>query len=282
MRCHRAAFALLLVAGCSQAPDQAGSSSTDAAAPRPPAIGPTTAPGVAFTYRYGFRLPPTAIAGAQEAHAAACEKLGVARCRITGMQYRLLGENAIEAMLSFRLAPDLARAFGREGILAVERARGRLIDADITGDDAATAIVQADRQRAEAVDTARGLDARIAASRSTDERAGLQTERGDLAREAEAARVVAAAQRAALASTPMTFTYRSGPAIRGFDPSAPLAGALDTMVASAQFTLAALLGILAIFGPPVLGGALLWLAWHYGWPQVRWLFERDDRRPRGD
>ncbi|HMN84711.1 MAG TPA: hypothetical protein PKA74_01795, partial [Bauldia sp.] len=63
----------------------------------------TAAPGVAFNYRYAFSLPAGQIAAAQEAHAAACEQLGIARCRITGMRHQLLGENRVEAMLAFKL-----------------------------------------------------------------------------------------------------------------------------------------------------------------------------------
>jgi hypothetical protein len=69
----------------------------------PPGIGPSAAPGVAFNYRYAFRLPGERISAVQEQHAAACEKLGLDRCRITGMRYRLLGEEDVEAMLAFKL-----------------------------------------------------------------------------------------------------------------------------------------------------------------------------------
>src|SRR5687767_9511642 len=44
-----------------------------------PNISVSAAPGVAFNYRYAFRLPNARIAPAQEAHAAMCEKLGIAR-----------------------------------------------------------------------------------------------------------------------------------------------------------------------------------------------------------
>ena len=50
----------------------------------PGGIAVTAAPGVAFAYHYAFRLPSDHIAAAQEAHAQAGEKLGIARCRITG------------------------------------------------------------------------------------------------------------------------------------------------------------------------------------------------------
>src|SRR5688500_8246912 len=43
-----------------------------------PNISVSAAPGVAFNYRYAYRLPNARISVAQEAHAAMCEKLGVA------------------------------------------------------------------------------------------------------------------------------------------------------------------------------------------------------------
>src|SRR4051812_15014720 len=58
----------------------------------PPEISPPAAPGVAFNYRYAFRLPANRIGQIQEEHAAACEKLGAERCRITGMLYRLVND----------------------------------------------------------------------------------------------------------------------------------------------------------------------------------------------
>ncbi|HEX8389096.1 MAG TPA: hypothetical protein VF636_08775, partial [Sphingomonas sp.] len=117
--------------------DMAATESTpESAATRVPGIGVTAAPGVAFAYGYRFRLPPTAVARTQEAHAQACERLGIGRCRITGMRYRLVGENDIEAMLAFKLDPSIARVFGRNGIAAVEAAKGSLVEAEITGTDA--------------------------------------------------------------------------------------------------------------------------------------------------
>ena len=75
---------------------EARSSDHDMAAPAsppPPGIAPSAAPGVAFNYRYAFRLPGERISAVQEQHAAACEKLGLDRCRITGMRYRLVNDD---------------------------------------------------------------------------------------------------------------------------------------------------------------------------------------------
>ncbi|HEX8527691.1 hypothetical protein, partial [Allosphingosinicella sp.] len=79
---------LLATAACGQGADQAGYSgggggdtnmAMDVAAPsavesrsessaRPPGIAPTAAPGVAFNYRYAFRLPGENISRVQEEH----------------------------------------------------------------------------------------------------------------------------------------------------------------------------------------------------------------------
>lgn len=224
-----------------------------------PGIDVTAAPGVAFVYRYGFRLPSDRIARVQESHAQACERLGVARCRITGMRYRLLGENDIEGELDFKLDPTLARAFGKSGIAGVESAGGRLVDAAITGTDAGATIDRAGAERARATDELRRLDAQIARTRSGTERAELQTQRADAARRLAAAADTQHDARDSLATTPVTFLYGSGPAVRGFDTSAPITSALDTAVASAQATLAVVLAILAIFGPPALVVGLILL-----------------------
>lgn len=66
-------------------PAMAGGASRDGG----PNVGVTAAPGVAFNYQYAFRLAPTRIAEVQEQHAQMCERLTVARCRITGMFYRV-------------------------------------------------------------------------------------------------------------------------------------------------------------------------------------------------
>lgn len=95
--------ALLLVSGCSQKAEDvtapqtenaqhpdAAASAVDAAGENKagPDIGGAVAPGVAFTYEYAFTLPARAISGVQREHAAACEKLGPGRCRVTGMSYQ--------------------------------------------------------------------------------------------------------------------------------------------------------------------------------------------------
>lgn len=270
-------IAIAMLAGCSKAPDgtDAPAASDTAGAP---GIAVTAAPGVAFNYRYGFRLPPRAIAAVQEAHASTCEKLGIARCRITGMDYRVVGENDIRGSLRFKLDPAIARAFGKRGIDIVQDAKGTLVSAEITGTDAAEAIERAGGTQAEAAAAVARADAALARSdASAEERTELQRQRAAAATAARDAAATAADNRASLARTPMTFDYESGDAVRGFDTSAPLTSALDTMVASGQVTLAVLLGIVAIFGPPAIVfviGLLLWRRMRR--PVARWRRGADD------
>ncbi|MDB5696039.1 MAG: hypothetical protein JWN21_1582 [Sphingomonas bacterium] len=248
----------MITADVAEAPSRATADSEGVA--RAPGINLTAAPGVAFTYRYGFRLPAARVDDVQEQHAAACERLGIARCRITGMRYRLLGENNIEAALEFKLLPELARGFGKTGIAGVEQAEGTLIDAQITGTDAGAVIDRAGVDRARATDELRRLDEAILRARTGTERAELQAQRAEIARRVEGASEAAAGARASLAQTPVSFLYESGPAVRGFDSSAPITSALDTAVGSAQTTFAVLLGLLAILGPPALAIGLVLFA----------------------
>ena len=262
-------IASLVLGGCSKAPENAGGETTASydvspppgEAPEAPDIRVTAAPGVAFDYRYAFKLPAARIAAAQEGHAAACEKLGIARCRITGMRYTLVGENAVEAMLAFKLAPEIARGFGKAGIDLVKGAEGTLVDAAITGTDAGAALDRSRLERARAAEELKRIDDQVARTPRTAERAELQAQRADAQRRIAGAEDSAAAERESLANTPMTFSYGSGPAIRGFDASAPVKSSVDIALASAQFTLTFVLGLIAVLGPPALVLLLGWLLW---------------------
>jgi hypothetical protein len=265
-----------LAAGCSKAPERSeyapsremepgapAPAARDAAgvAPTAPDIALTAAPGVAFTYRYGFALPFEALDRVQETHAQACETLGPARCRITGLRYTLTGERSAEGQLQFKLAPDLARAFGKRGIAAVTAADGTLTNAEISGTDAGAAIDAAGKARQRAEAEVRRIDGELARARTAAERAELQRQRAAALAQGQAADDSAADERESLAQTPMTFDYSSGPAIHGFDATAPVRSAADLFVNSAQLTLTFVLGALALFLPPALVALLVWLAW---------------------
>ena len=226
----RAPFLLLIpfaLAGCSQTESlrspQPSSERSDqplteqVADMAPPAVSVSAAPGVAFAYRYSFTLPAPRIAAVQEEHAQACEKLGLGRCRITGMRYSLIDERRIEAMLSFKLDPAIARQFGKSGTEVVAREDGKLVDSEISGHDAGAAIRTASRNLAQLDEDLRRIEEQLGRKGlAAVERERLQSEAQRLRQAIRASRDERADQEDSLATTPMTFSYgtaTSGPAL---------------------------------------------------------------------
>ena len=190
-----------------QRPEQrnAAGASNDSAAP---GIDVTSAPGVAFNYSYAFVLPDEAISAVQEQHASACEKLGPARCRITGMRYTLVEEDEVRGELRFKLDPALARQFGKEGIAAVVKAEGKLVDAAIEGRDVGSEITRSQRRSDDNAGEIARIEARLAAGGlSEGERATLRGQADRLRAQQTQERQSRAEGEEMLADTPMTFSY---------------------------------------------------------------------------
>src|SRR5436853_1054630 len=166
-----------------------------------PNVAVTAAPGVAFNYRYAFRLPKERVQSVQEQHAQACEKLGVARCRITGLRYRLVNDD-IEAMLAFKLDPALAREFGKQGIDAVVRAEGMLVDAEISGEDVGAKITAGKRDEGNLEEELKRVEAQLARpGLRGSERAELQIQAQELRERMRGSRDARLAQQEQLATT---------------------------------------------------------------------------------
>jgi hypothetical protein len=261
---------ILLAAGCSRAPDSGGggreasgsasnAADADVAAP---GIAPTAAPGVAFNYKYAFRLPAERIHGVQEQHAQACEKLGLARCRITGMYYHLNNERDVEARLDFKVDPAAARAFGKEGIDAVNRADGLLVESEINGEEQQSAIDAATRNAGQGADRLQAIEAQLARKGlSGAERAELQSQADQLRGAIAANKAVRAEKQALLATTPMSFAYQSGDMAPGVRRS--LAQGFDNVVGALEWMLLALITL----APWIAVGLLAWLGWRRLRPQ---------------
>jgi len=229
------------------------------ASPRAPGIAPTAAPGVAFDYRYAFRLPSERIAAVQEQHAQACEKLGLTRCRITGFRYRVVGDREIEAMLAFKLDPTIARQFGKAGADLVDKAEGMLVDAEINGTDAGAAIALANRTEAELNEELRQIERQLARPGLPGyERARLQSEAQALRQQLRSNRAGRTANRESLATTPMAFHYGSGELIPGFDTRSPIRAALAQSWENLVGGVATLLVILITLLPWALVALLGW------------------------
>lgn len=243
-------------------PPSASDTRAASRAPRPPGVAPTAAPGVAFNYRYAFRMPAENIGRVQEEHAQACEKLGVEHCRITAMNYRDDGDRHVEAQLAFKLDPALARHFGRDGISAVTKAQGELLQAAITGTDVGSEIAAATRVQAQQADEVRRIEQQLARpGLSSGERVELQQQLQTLRDSIRAGQSEQTGRRELLANTPVTFDYRAGKT--GSRLERAVADAADNFAGAGITVLIVLVTLL----PWLALLLLLWLLW-------RWLNRR--------
>ena len=265
---------LIAIAGCSQnpttkdeaaiAPQAAESAAADAmSSPEGDAhdIGANVAPGVAFTYAYNFALPEANIARVQGDHAAACEKLGIIHCRVTGMTFRKQAGEELSAMLSFKLDPAMANSFARGATDIVTRADGSLSSSDVAGNDAGSDIVKADRSNA-------ALSADLAKINAQLKIPGLSREvRSRLVEEANSIR---AQMREiggkrdegveSLATTPVAFTYADNAAILGFDSTSPVQQAIKSSTYSFAAMISFVMLAVGVLAPWVLLGlGVFWI-----------------------
>ena len=277
---------LLIVSGCSKNPDNAppptretaaGAAETaasakdaaagmeTAAAPKPlsantaedaPGIGNDVAPGVAFAYRYAFTLPADAISGMQRQHSDACRKLGPSQCRVTGMSYEQPREGEVSARLDFLLAPDIAQQFGSDAVGLVEKAEGRLANANVSGENAGAAIEISQHQSANLQGELTRLDARLKApGLSADERNEL-TQRIDALRgELTGQKDLRRQKEASIATTPVSFGYGSEGLFNA--GSNPFGNAANTSLGSLQSALAFVLTLAGLILPWALLAGLI-------------------------
>ncbi len=260
--------AVLLLASCAQGDDggTAGETATtdmaESDAYASPDIAPSAAPGVAFNYRYAFRLPNTRIAAVQERHAQACEQLGLDRCRIAGLRYRLVDRDKVEAQLTFKLEPTIARQFGKDAIAIVGSNEGMLVDSEISGTDAGAAIsasqarstqLRADLAALEAQAKAPGVAGPVRAERERQ----AEELRAQLRRETQGR----STDRESLATTPMTFDYGSGSLIPGFDGSSPLRDSWRSAIGSFVHMIGIIIVTIGFLLPWLLLVTLLMALW---------------------
>lgn len=241
-------IALFVLAGCSRAPESSAGE---------PDIAGNAIAGVAFDYSYSLVLPSTRIGDMQEDHARACERLGTARCRITGLRYSVDRQGDVSASLALKVAAPIARAFGRDGVKRAESMGATLTGADISGTDVASEAAVTTFQQADLDSNRARITRELArANLSPRERTELLRQQAALAEPIRAAAAQAATQRENLANTPMTFAYRTG---RGTGLIDRFRDAGDTALGSIGQTLTALLWVVAGLGPPLLVLSLVFL-----------------------
>lgn len=267
------AMALALV-GCSeQSADDAASNDTPAAAAtseadsaadaaRTPRIGMEAAPGVAFDYSYIFRLADDRISKVQEQHAAACETLGVQRCRIVDVRYQLTDEKLVEAQTQFKLDPGIARKFGAGAIASVEKAEGVLADASIAGEDVGTQILASQQRSAGSEAEIARLEQRLTSGGlDKGERAEILAQIGQLRGQVGDERQNRRSGEARIAWTSVAFNYVSDGGLPGIGRENPFANAGETLMRSGGTALTFVLTLGAAILPWGIVAALIIAFW---------------------
>lgn len=242
----------------SEAP-AAGEAADAAAAPR---IGIEAAPGVAFDYAYTFRLADNRISKVQEEHAAACETLGVQRCRIADVRYQLTDEKLVEAQTRFKLDPGIARKFGAGAIASVEKAEGVLAAASVAGEDVGTEILASQQRSAGSEAEIARLEGRLKqGGLDKRERAELLAQIGQLRGELGTERQSRRSGEARIAWTSVAFNYVSDGGLPGIGHENPFANAGETLMRSGSTALSFILTLGAALLPWGILAALFVAFW---------------------
>ncbi|MBL9070998.1 MAG: DUF4349 domain-containing protein [Sphingopyxis sp.] len=255
-------------------------STADAAAPK---IGVEAAPGVAFDYSYTFRLADDRISKIQEDHAAACETLGVQRCRIVDVRYQLSDEKLVEAQTQFKLEPGIARKFGANAISSVEKAEGVLADASVAGEDIGTEILASQQRSAGSEAEIARIEQRLkAGGLDKRERAELLAQiaqlRGQLGDEHQTRR----SGEARIAWTSVAFNYVSDGGLPGIGHENPFANAGETLMRSGSTALNFILTLGAVVLPWGILIALIVAGWRSRFMAAVRRQLREDKSGTGD
>jgi hypothetical protein len=255
-------LALVFCSSCSQNGSQNGRfGNAEESTSSSPDISPTAAPGVAFNYGYEFSLPDKRISAVQEAHAAACEKLGLTRCRITGMSYSVDQNEQVVAELDVKLDPLIARQFGKSAQQLVEGNDGSLVRLDFGSTDDGETIRQASNHKSDAAAQIAQLQQELAKTKpGTEARANLVSQIEALQQQvAQQSRAIETSQ-AALANTPMELHYYGRGGVPGFRGN-PIREAWHTLVTTVVWLVGMLLQALAVLVPVAVLMALLIAVW---------------------
>jgi hypothetical protein len=264
MRWGVIALAMLAI-GCSKVEPDNQREGAKVSEDRGPNVGVAQTPGVALSYQYGFRLPVERVASVQEEHATQCEALTPTRCRISGMTYNVSRNRMITASLQLKLAPEIARRFGKQGVDTVVKRGGMLADASIQSEEAGATIAAVDSDQA-AIDSERGqiTNQLSKPGLSSSERTQLQARLAELSNEHRQSQGTRGEAALKLASTPMTFNYESGDVDPGLSDG-PIVGAIKDGWANIIMGFATILTILITLIPWLAtAGLVIWLWRRFG------------------
>ena len=280
-----------MLTGCGSRPDRSimAAEELDVAAPAPAPADKTAAadaeggaaqssaiplsqPQLAYSYRYGFRLPSNRVAETQQAHSAACEKLGIARCRVISLS-RSGDEDRQYGELRLSIDAKLARSFAADLGGIVSGKGGEQIDAGITAEDLSKQIVDTDaRIRAKTLLADRLTQLLATRGGSVADLVEAERALSQVQEELDQARTWLAEMKGRVAMSDMVIAYSSTPTA-----SSSLLSPVREAISSAGEILGFSVGALIRF----LVAALPWLLVLWGavklyrklggrWPRWRW------------
>lgn len=234
-----------------------------------PDVDPEAAPGIAFDYRYAFRLEAERVAEMQREHQQLCARYGP-RCRVTGVDYRAANAEDVEAMLSFAVDPAIAAQFGRESVRAVEAADGEVTESAVNGTDVGTPLKANTGQLEELQAELQRVEARLAQRNLPwAERSQLNEQRQSLREQISTLSATTGEQERVLETTPILFRYGSGAFAPGPGRGPTIGEATERAADNFLGALKAIIIFFVTISPWVLIGLLLWLAFRAArkrWP----------------
>lgn len=238
-----------------------------------PGIIRETAPRIAYSYGYRFRIPPAALAGLQERHLQLCLELGEMRCRVVSMRRTEAraeppardhgyggGAPAQQpgAALELQVATPLAHEFGRSLGAAAGAAGGETVDRQISAEDLSRQMVDSEAR----IRTRETLIRRLSAlleTRSGNIQQAVEAERAinQAQEELDAARIWLAEMRGRVTMSRIAIAYEAAPPTAASAPErSPFASSLAQIAALTGNSIAALL---LVFGVLLPWGAILLL-----------------------
>ncbi|EDL48895.1 DUF4349 domain-containing protein [Erythrobacter sp. SD-21] len=238
-------------------PPPPGSGQTRTETIPPSASSPVTVamPQVAYTYAYGFRVPPDLIRPMQEKHADMCEAKGPQVCRIVSMNSGESEGDYAYGSLQIAIASGEARTFGKALTATTEGMKGELVSSSIQGEDLSKRIVDTEaRLRARTVLRDRLME--VLRNRKGTVAELVEAERGvaQVNEEIDQARSWLTQMRGRVAYSTMTLEYEAGtPTEGGFLD--PIRGAWGSLAAIFGNLIALLMLLVTVVLPM---GLLVW------------------------
>ncbi len=249
-------------------PGGAAAAGPDAAAdaPRSARTGDdTSAPSIAYAYRFGLELPTEAAPRLMFRHEQACISAGPTQCQVLGAQSNRVGRDSLSARLEMRASPAYVARF-RAGLeKEAKSAGGSVIDQAVESEDLTRQLIDTEA-RLKALTTLRDRLQQLLSTRSGTLEQLLQVER-ELARvqgELDAARSTLEVMRTRVQTSRLDVYYRAAGRLVPDSALRPVSDAMNSATYAFMSSLGGVILFVAGALPVLLLGApLLWLIWRW-------------------